>query len=84
MPYIVKSSIEVGSTIVPFNERESQKLIKEKQEYLKNKQKNDVLEKVTNKKVDNSIKEESENEEEIVKTEIKSKKVLNSKKSMKG
>ena len=37
MPYIVKSSLEIGSTIIPWSEQESNKLIKEKQEFLEKK-----------------------------------------------
>lgn len=37
MPYIVKSSLDIGGKIVPWNEQETNKLIKEKEEYLKQK-----------------------------------------------
>jgi hypothetical protein len=37
MPYIVKSSLEIGSTIIPWSEQQSNKLIKEKQEFLEKK-----------------------------------------------
>ena len=45
MPYIVKSSLDVGGKIVPWNEQESRKLIKEKEKFLKEKEKEE--EKVT-------------------------------------
>ena len=35
MPYIVKSSLGVEPTILPWNEVEKEKLIKEKQQFLK-------------------------------------------------
>ncbi len=38
MAYIVKSSLDIGGKIVPWNEQETQKLIKEKEEYLKEKE----------------------------------------------
>lgn len=34
MPYIVKSSLDIGGKIVPWNEQEVNKLIKEKEEVL--------------------------------------------------
>lgn len=34
MSYIVKSSLEIASTIIPWNEKENQRLMKEKKEYL--------------------------------------------------
>lgn len=37
MPYIVKSSLDIGGKIVAWNEQETNKLIKEKEEYLKQK-----------------------------------------------
>ena len=38
MPYIVKSSLDIGGKIVPWNEQESRKLIKEKEKFLKEKE----------------------------------------------
>ena len=35
MPHIVKSSLDIGGKIIPWNEREIDKLIKEKKEFLK-------------------------------------------------
>lgn len=37
MPYIVRSSLDIGSTIIPWNEQESNRLMKEKKEYLEKK-----------------------------------------------
>lgn len=37
MPYIVKSSLDIGGKVIPWNEQETKKLIKEKENYLKNK-----------------------------------------------
>lgn len=45
MPYVVKSSLEIESTIVPWNERETQKLVKEKTEFLEKKEKEKVFSK---------------------------------------
>ena len=42
MPYIVKSSLDIGGKIVPWNERETQKLIKDKEQFLKEKEKENV------------------------------------------
>ena len=35
MPYVVKSSLDIGGKVVPWNERETKKLIKEKEQFLK-------------------------------------------------
>lgn len=35
MPYVVKSSLDIGGKVVPWNERETKKLIKEKEKFLK-------------------------------------------------
>ena len=37
MPYIVKSSLEIGSTIIPWNEQENNRLMREKKEHLEKK-----------------------------------------------
>lgn len=42
MPYIVKSSLEVGSTIIPWNEQESQKLMQEKKQHLEKEAKKEI------------------------------------------
>lgn len=55
MPYIVKSSIEVGSTIIPWNEQESNRLMQEKKEYLAKKEAEKL---VTEPKVVNEVQEE--------------------------
>ena len=34
MSYIVKSSLDISSTIIPWDERENERLIKEKKEYI--------------------------------------------------
>ena len=39
MPYIVKSSLDIGGKIVPWNEKETRKLIKEKEIFLKENEK---------------------------------------------
>ena len=39
MPYIVKSSLDIGGKIVPWNEKETQKLIKDKEKFLKENEK---------------------------------------------
>lgn len=49
MPYIIKSSLDIGGKVVPWNERETQKLIKEKEKFLEDNKK--VLE-VQEKKVE--------------------------------
>lgn len=54
MPYIVKSSLDIGGKVIPWNEQETKKLIKEKENYLKNK-------KVT-------VQEEEKKDEELNKT----------------
>lgn len=38
MPYIVKSSLDIGGKIIPWNEHETNKLIKEKTELLEKKE----------------------------------------------
>ena len=65
MPYIVKSSLDIGGKIVPWNEQETNKLIKEKEEYLKQK-----TEPVTE-----PIQEEEKEVQAPVKTRRKNKKV---------
>ena len=37
MPYIVKSSLDIGGKVIPWNEQETNKLIKEKTEFLEKK-----------------------------------------------
>ena len=38
MPYIVKSSLDIGGKIIPWNEREAETLIKEKEQFFKEKE----------------------------------------------
>lgn len=63
MPHIVKSSLGIESTIIPWNEREKQKLIKEKKEYLE-KENKEVTEEVIEKR-NKLFNEEKENKEVI-------------------
>lgn len=66
MPYIVKSSLEIGSTIIPWSEQEKNKLMQEKKEHLEKKAAEQV---VVEPEVVNEVQEE---EIEIeVETEIK-------------
>ena len=44
MPYIVKSSLDIGGKIIPWNEQETKKLIKEKEKFLKEKEEEKVIE----------------------------------------
>ena len=47
MPYIVKSSLDIGGKIIPWNEREAETLIKEKEQFFKEKEeKAEKIEKV--------------------------------------
>lgn len=59
MPYIVKSSLDIGGKIVPWNEQETEKLIKEKKEYFQKE------EKVQEVKVEETIEETIEKEVEV-------------------
>lgn len=38
MPYIIKSSLDIGGKILPWNEQEANKLIKEKEEFINKKE----------------------------------------------
>jgi len=38
MPYIVKSSLDIGGKVIPWNEQETNKLIKEKTEFFEKKE----------------------------------------------
>ena len=60
MPYIVKSSLDIGGKIVPWNEKEVEKLIKEKEE---------KLDKVEEPKVQEAIEETVEAVEEVEEVE---------------
>lgn len=67
MPYIVKSSLDIGGKIIPWNEREAETLIKEKEQFFKEK-----AEKVE--KVEEPKQEKQEKQESLKKTEAKVKK----------
>ena len=67
MPYIVKSSLDIGGKIIPWNEREAETLIKEKEQFFKEKE-----EKVE--KVEEPKQEKQEKQESLKKTEAKVKK----------
>ncbi len=68
MPYIVKSSLEIGSTIIPWSEHESQKLIKEKKEYLEKKEEKNEHTAGYARVIQEDITEKPEAEPEVVKT----------------
>ena len=78
MAYIVKSSLEIKSTIVPWNEIENEKLIKEKKEFLEKKKEADKTETKTEMKTESkSDLKESKNLKDLKnqkeETEIKPK-----------
>lgn len=80
MAYIIqptiKSNLDIGGKIVPWNEQEVNKLIKEKEEYLAHKREQEVKT-VKESKVDDEVeKEEKEEKVEIKKeySELKNKK----------
>lgn len=70
MPYIVKSSLDIGGKIIPWNERETETLIKEKEQFFKEKE--EKAEKVE--KVEEPKQEKQEKQESLKKTEAKVKK----------
>ena len=75
MPYIVKSSLDIGGKIIPWNEREAETLIKEKEQFFKEKEEfvfNTKAEKVE--KVEEPKQEKQEKQESLKKTEAKVKK----------
>lgn len=73
MPYIVKSSLDIGGKIIPWNEREAETLIKEKEQFFKEKEeKAEKVEKVE--KVEEPKQEKQEKQESLKKTEAKVKK----------
>lgn len=67
MPYIVKSSLDIGGKIIPWNEREAETLIKEKEQFFKEKE--ERAEKVE--KVEEPKQEKQEKQEISRKTEVK-------------
>lgn len=70
MPYIVKSSLDIGGKIIPWNEREAETLIKEKEQFFKEKEERaGKVEKVEEPKQE---KQEKQEQQEISrKTEVK-------------
>ena len=64
MPYIVKSSLDIGGKIIPWNEQESNRLLKEKQRKLDKMKKVKVEEKVEE-KTKTKIKERKRNNEYV-------------------
>lgn len=67
MPYIVKSSLEIGSTIIPWNEQESNRLMQEKKEHLEKQSAEqvvvepEVVEEVQEEELEPEIKEDKKN-----------------------
>ena len=59
MSYIVKSSLDISSTIIPWNERENERLIKEKKEYIEKMKK------------EQEVKSEEVKSEEVKSEEVK-------------
>lgn len=70
MPYIVKSSLDIGGKIIPWNEQEANKLIKEKEEIIK---KQEEIEKQSEIKEEEKISEEIENKNVFKKNKKKDK-----------
>ena len=62
MPYIVKSSLDIGGKIIPWNEQETEKLIKEKKEYFQKE------EKVQEVKVEETVEQEVQVKENVQET----------------
>lgn len=60
MSYIVKSSLEIASTIIPWNEKENQRLMKEKKEYLEKEKKLKAKKEVEKHEVKEIEKQEEE------------------------
>ena len=70
MPYIVKSSLDIGGKIIPWNEREAETLIKEKEQFFKEKE--ERAEKVEKVEEPKQEKEEKQEKQGISrKTEVK-------------
>lgn len=63
MPYIVKSSLDIGGKIIPWNEQEIEKLIKEK-EKLEEKQAEQVSEQVNEQVSEQDVKVEENTSKE--------------------
>ena len=62
MPYIVKSSLDIGGKIVPWNEQEINRLIKEKEEKVYKKEIKKETKKSDELKADEEMKKESKKE----------------------
>lgn len=79
MPYIVKSSLDIGGKIIPWNEREAETLIKEKEQFFKEKEEREEKEEKEEKeeraekveKVEEPKQEKQEKQEISRKTEVK-------------
>lgn len=73
MPYIVKSSLDIGGKIIPWNEREAETLIKEKEQFFKEKEEKEEKEERAEKveKVEEPKQEKQEKQEISRKTEVK-------------
>ena len=66
MPYIVKSSLDIGGKIIPWNEREAETLIKEKEQVVKEKEeKAGKVEKVEEPKQEKQEKQEISRRTEV-------------------
>ena len=78
MPYIVKSSLDIGGKVIPWNEQETNKLIKEKTEFLEKKEEAPI-ELVVEENKEPEVVEESQE-----KTEVVSKLFKNNKKNQKA
>lgn len=67
MSYIVKSSLDISSTIIPWNERENEKLIKEKKEYIEKMKKEQEVKSEEVKTQNNKTEEKTVTEAKAVK-----------------
>lgn len=61
MAYIVKSSLDIGGKIIPYNEQNIEKMVKDKEEYLKKKAKLEQ-EEVEQEEVELKAKKETKDE----------------------
>lgn len=75
MPYIVKSSLDIGGKIIPWNEKETNKLIKEKEEFLSRKEELKTTEEIKEEKESEEFKIAKENESDTKKTKTEAKKI---------
>lgn len=67
MSYIVKSSLDISSTIIPWNERENERLIKEKKEYIEKMKKEQEVKSEEVKTQNNKTEEKTVTEAKAVK-----------------